>query len=240
MMHLIEFTAPTLQENLAFDEAMLEAADQWSAEEKSFPDSLRLWEMPQACVILGRGSKIDEANADRCRVDGVPILRRCSGGASVVAGPGCLMYSLVLSLERQPELREIDKAHRIVMGRMAVAVQSLVTDVELHGTCDLTIRMQKISGNAVRYKRHAVLYHGTLLYDFPLEWISRYLAIPPRMPDYRQRRNHADFVRNVACDGSLLRQALIKVWDATGDWLSHPARTDIMRWEQHLLQNKYS
>ena len=33
---------------------------------------------------------------DRARQHGIPILRRISGGASVVVAPGCLLYNLVI------------------------------------------------------------------------------------------------------------------------------------------------
>ncbi len=35
---------------------------------------------------------------------GIPVLRRASGGAAIVIGPGCLMYALVLSYELRPSL----------------------------------------------------------------------------------------------------------------------------------------
>ncbi len=59
---------------------------------------LRLWESPQTMVIVGSSTRVaDEVNLDACRRMRVPVLRRPSGGAPIVAGPGCLMYAVVLS-----------------------------------------------------------------------------------------------------------------------------------------------
>ena len=65
------------------------------------------------------------------------MIRRTSGGATIVTGPGCLMYALVLSYDLRPELRSIDAAHRFVFTRLATALQSLVPTVQRCGTSNL-------------------------------------------------------------------------------------------------------
>ncbi len=147
-MLLIDYSLDTPEANLAFDEAMIESA--------SSHEALRLWEMPQVCVVMGRGSKEFEVDQDACQRDAVPVLRRCSGGASVVAGPGCLMYSLLFSLDQRPLLRSIDAAHRFVMGRLSTVFASLDPRITHQGSCDLTIEHRKFSGtrsviNAIGY-----------------------------------------------------------------------------------------
>src|SRR5438067_2221926 len=80
-MQLLDLTLPTPAENLALDEALLEAAE---AGELT-GDILRLWEMPQVAVILGRSSRAsDEVDLAAAEAANVPVLRRSSGGAAVV------------------------------------------------------------------------------------------------------------------------------------------------------------
>ena len=81
--------------------------------------------------------------------------------------------------------------------------------------CDLAIGDLKFSGNALRCKRNFFLYHGTVLYDFPLDRISRYLQTPPRQPDYRRGRSHQEFVRNFPSDAVAIRKAIRDAWLAT-------------------------
>jgi len=255
-MLLIDYSLETPQANLAFDEAMIESVDPtlfWqdlsndlsNSQCDSAPndpldmEALRLWEMPSKCVVMGRGSKALEVNEIACKEAAIPLLRRCSGGASIVAGPGCLMYSLLLSLEHRPFLRGIDVAHQWVMERIGKAVKTVVPEISLQGTCDLTLNDRKFSGNAVRYKRDWLLYHGTLLYDFDVSSVARYLNMPPRQPAYRESRAHDDFLVNLECNSTALRQALSLAWQADQHWRSHRHSTKLMNTYSRILEMKY-
>jgi len=211
-MRYLDLTLPTPAENLALDEAFLVEAEACGEP----LETLRLWEPRSLMVVVGRSSKIAvEVRAEACRQEGIPILRRTSGGTAVVTGPGCMMYALVLSIKTRPGLRVIDQAHRFVLGRLAQAFQPLVPGVECRGISDLAVGERKFSGNSLRVKRDYVLYHGTLLYDFRLEWIDRLLAIPPRQPAYRASRTHGAFVANLPISAAQLRDALRAAWQAT-------------------------
>src|SRR5436189_5062888 len=86
---LLDFTAPTLNENLALDEALLLAAEAGKRGEV-----LRFWEWPMPAVVLGAGGSLTiDVNEQACQVDGVPIHRRASGGGTVLLGRGCLLFS---------------------------------------------------------------------------------------------------------------------------------------------------
>jgi lipoate-protein ligase A len=102
---LLDLTLPTAAENLALDEALLDEAEAAGGSQ----ELLRLWEPQQTLVVVGRGSQLaHEVDLAACRRDGVPVLRRSSGGAAIVSGRGCLMYAVVLSQTLRPELRSID------------------------------------------------------------------------------------------------------------------------------------
>ena len=209
MMKLLDLSLPTPAENLALDEALLEEAETQASGE----ETLRIWEPAQPFVVLGRSSRTaQEANLELCRQRQIPVLRRSSGGAAIVTGPGCLMYAVVLSYEQRPALRMIERAHQFVLGVTVTALQRLAPDVRMLGTSDLTRRQAKFSGNSLRCKRNYFLYHGTLLYDFPLQLLSDCLGTPPRQPDYRQQRDHATFVQNFPATADQLRAALPAAW----------------------------
>lgn len=203
-MRLLTVELSTLADNLALDEAMLESV---SAE----GDTFRLWEVQRPSVVLGRASRIDmEVEEEFCRQNDVPIVRRCSGGLSVVVMKGCLLYSVVLRLAEHPDLRVIDRAHAYVLDRVARAIRTLDVPVVRDGTSDLTLHGQKFSGNSLRCKQDGILYHGTLLVDAPLELIARCLKMPPRQPEYRRARSHDDFLVNLHLPMDALRAALIQ------------------------------
>lgn len=204
-MKLLELTLPTPAANLALDEALLDAAE---AGELA-GEVLRFWESPQLAVVVGRSSRVaEEVDLAACREANVPVLRRASGGAAVVIGPGCLMYGVVLDYRGREHLRQIDQAHRHVLGSLQTALCPLVPQLAQLGTSDLAIDGRKCSGNSLRCKRDHLLYHGTLLYGFDLSQIGRLLRAPPRQPAYRAGRDHGDFVTNVPLSAMCLRQAI--------------------------------
>ena len=219
-MYFLNHTCPTVAEDLALDEALLDYVEQTAAareaglgEGAAPPEFLRLWEARRTAVVLGRSSSLDgEADLPACRAAGVEVLRRTSGGAAIVAGPGSLMYAVVLSYDRRPELRSLDEAHRFVLETTLAAIAPIARGARRRGTSDLALGELKFSGNSVRCKRRHLLYHGTLLYDFDLPLVSRALKMPPRQPDYRQGRSHGEFIRNLSTTADELRRALIATW----------------------------
>ncbi|HET6882710.1 MAG TPA: lipoate--protein ligase family protein [Pirellulales bacterium] len=231
-LRLLELTLPTPEENLALDEALLDEAEA-SGEPR---ETLRLWEPAGPLVVVGRSSQLAaEVQEERCRELAIPILRRSSGGAAIVTGPGCLMYALVLSLEIRPALRAIDAAHHFVLGAIAGALQRQGVAAEHRGTSDLTLGNRKFSGNSVRVRREHLLYHGTLLYDFPLERIADCLRMPPRQPDYRDGRVHEQFVTNLPLSRDTLRHALVEAWPLEGTYAHWPHKRVAA-----LVASKYS
>ncbi|MFN0020733.1 MAG: biotin/lipoate A/B protein ligase family protein [Pirellulaceae bacterium] len=223
-MLLLDLTLPTPEENLALDEALLD-----SAEESDSPtEVLRFWESVRPVVVLGRSSKAaQEARLDECHSAGVPILRRCSGGAAIVAGPGCLMYAVVLSYELRPELRSLDVAHCFVLSRLRDALLPLAAGVQIRGTSDLALGDQKFSGNSLRCKRNHLLYHGTLLYNFDLTLVEKYLGTAPRQPAYRKERAHGQFVTNTSLSPAAMKQAVVTALGAF---------QTLTNWPQELLR----
>jgi lipoate-protein ligase A len=190
----------TLAMQLAIDEALLIDCEELQSQEEP-REWLRIWEFDTPVVVLGRSSKIDqEVNRVYCQREQIPVFRRCSGGASIVAGQGCLIYSLVLSFDARPMVQKLDGAHRFVMSQLLQAVRRQRADVTMQGTCDLTWNDRKFSGNSARIARKHLLYHGTILYDADVSLITRCLAPPPRQPEYRHERPHDQFVTNLSID----------------------------------------
>lgn len=230
-MRFLDLTLPTPEENLALDEALLAEAEAAGAP----LETLRLWEPTAPLVVIGRSSHVEsEVWQERCRQENIPVLRRTSGGAAIVTGPGCLMYALVLSLETRPALRAIDLAHQAVLGALADGLRARGLTVEHCGTSDLALDGRKFSGNSLRVRREYLLYHGTLLYNFPLALIATCLKAPPRQPDYRAGRSHDTFVVNLPLSAAELRAAVMAGWP-----IDEPAHTWPHDRVRALVQEKY-
>jgi lipoate-protein ligase A len=229
-MRYLDGALPTLAENLALDEALL-----LSAEIRRAAETLRIWEWPAPAVVLGAGCRLaEDVDEAACLADGVPILRRSSGGGTVVLGSGCLLFSLILSYNRSPLLREIHSSYCYILGRIRDALADLLPGITCAGTSDLAAHGMKFSGNAQQRKRGYLLHHGTLLYGFDLPLMSRYLRAPARQPDYRARREHQTFVRNLPAEAADLKRRLCRAWDATS-----PSDTWPREQVQQLVHEKY-
>jgi len=193
-------------------------------------ETLRFWEPAENMAVVGRSSYVDaEVHQDACRELGIPVFRRISGGAAIVTGPGCLMYAVVLSYQNYPGLSVVKQAHAFVLETLANALSTILPSpfgrgaggegpvgaaVHYCGTSDLALDGMKFSGNSMRCRKRHLLYHGTILYNFPLELISRCLKIPPRMPDYRNARDHETFVANLPVPAEDIKRALLSAWNA--------------------------
>lgn len=209
-MFFCEVSFASAAEDLAYDEALLEHAE-GNSKELEF---LRIWEPVETFVVLGRSSRVaEEVDLAACHERGIPVFRRCSGGASIVTGPGCLMYAVVLSYEKRPQLHMISEAHRFVLETLVDGLQAVVPEVRYQGTSDLTIGNCKFSGNSLRCKKSHLLYHGTLMYDFPVDTVSACLRSPPRQPEYRDGREHAEFIRNLPVARDAIVESLISAWN---------------------------
>ena len=210
-LQLHDFPLPTPAENLAGDEALLNAC------EANGGAALRFWESPVPFVVVGYGNEIvREVNVSACAADGVPVLRRCSGGGTVLQGPGCLNYALVLDLASDAALASVAGANRFILHRVTAALAGLLGEpVERCGDTDLVWRGRKFSGNAQRRRRTHLLFHGTLLLGFDLALVAKYLPPPSREPDYRQARPHGEFIANLPLPARAVKAALAAAWQAS-------------------------
>ncbi len=228
-MHYLDRTLDSPTANLALDEALLDQC------EEGGPEALRFWESPEYFVVLGYANQVEtEVNVPTCLARNVPILRRCSGGGTVLQGPGCLNYLLVLNFENNPQLQTIPGANCYIMQRNAEALRAAFgLDAEVCGITDLAVGALKFSGNAQRRKRRALIFHGTFLLTFNLQLVSELLRSPSKEPEYRAGRSHGNFITNLHVDAALIKKGLRTAWGANDELRDIPDITT-------LMQEKYS
>jgi lipoate-protein ligase A len=206
----LDATSPHATENLARDIALLDETDVDAARA-----ALCVWESSSYVVVAGRSNVVEqEVDLSACVADGVPVLRRASGGGAVVIGPGCLCFSLALPIPHATSSLGISGVTRAVMRRLAQGLSTAGVPVAVQGVSDLVIGDLKFCGNAQRWRRRAFLHHGTILYDFDLARISRYLREPARQPEYRRGRSHHEFVTNLNRSRAELIDRLRETWNA--------------------------
>jgi lipoate-protein ligase A len=214
-MELLDLTLPSPAENLACDEVLLDVAEAGDGEEV-----LRFWEPRGHFVVVGYANKVaTEVNIAACEARGIPVLRRCSGGGTVVQGPGCLNYTLVLRITADGPLHNIGVANQFIMRQNRAAIATLnpqpsTLNVAIRGHTDLAISERKFSGNSQRRRKHFLLFHGTFLLNFDLALVSKLLPMPSKQPDYRESRAHTEFLTNLNVPANEVKTALQRAWKA--------------------------
>lgn len=209
-MKCLDLTLPEPAANLALDEALLDACEEGGDE------ALRFWEPQHYFVVVGYSNHVaTEVNVAACRRERIGIYRRCSGGGTVLQGPGCLNYTLVIRIDGNDAVQNITSANQHIMGHHRSAMSALAgRPVRLAGHTDLSLGGLKFSGNAQRRKRHALIFHGTFLLNFDLTLIEKLLPMPSRQPDYRENRPHGQFVMNLGLPADSVKTILRLTWSA--------------------------
>jgi len=231
-MRYIDLTLSSPHHNLAFDEALLDLC-----EEGFNHEILRFWEPREYFIVLGYSNKYrSEVNLPICQESGVPILRRSSGGGTVLQGAGCLNYSLILKVQNSHSLSNITHTNSFIMEFHKEALSAIAErNVKVQGTSDLAIDTLKFSGNAQRRKKNFLLFHGTFLLDFDIALVEKLLSMPSKQPEYRQGRSHQDFLTNLNLPSYIIKDALRKSWNAMETLQEIPTQRT-----EELVEKKYS
>ncbi len=230
-MQLCDLTLPTPEENLACDEVLLDTCEAGESDE-----ILRFWAADRHFVVVGYANKVaTEVNREYCEMNDIPILRRCSGGGTVLQGPGCLNYSLVLRAGSSGPLASIRGTNEYVLARNQQALAAVLGKaVELQGHTDLAVGGLKFSGNAQRRRQRSLLFHGSFLLSADIKLMEKVLPLPFKQPEYRGNRSHLDFLINLEVPAEAIKAALARAWSAANPIGSVPVE-QIRR----LAQEKY-
>ncbi len=209
-LEIVISSPAAVYENLAIDEAMLQTA---AAERRSI---VRLWWGGPPTVVVGHSEKLEEvADLEVCERLGVPVLRRRTGGGTVLQTADVLNYSLTAPAAPLLDVRVVfTLGARLLVKSLA----KLGLAAAMQGVSDVAVGDRKISGNAQARRRGGVLLHGTLLRDLDLDLVDACLRHPPREPDYRRGRCHRDFLTTLRGEGVEASHAEVQTAVAAAAW----------------------
>ena len=163
MRLIVDLAAAAPALGLAVDEALFESVRDESV------GVLRFW-VNERSVIIGRSQGIAaEVDLSRARSEGIPVLRRISGGGAVYHYPGNLNVSVILGPE--DEAGSVKDVFLRLGDAIRVGLASLSLLLDVSGN-RLLIAGRKLGGAAQARRRSCVLYHTTLLVrpaDRPIE-----------------------------------------------------------------------
>lgn len=136
----------------------------------------------------------------------VRLCKRRGGGGAVLLGPHSLC--LAMRAPRQNGLGPLDYFGRF-NGRL-IQIITNVTGITLApmGISDLAYGDRKVVGSSLYLSREWALYLASVLIKAPADLFDDLLKHPTREPDYRQGRNHRDFITDLAALHQNLKPAL--------------------------------
>lgn len=173
----LELRAPVV--NIALEEAIGRSVASGTA-----PPTLRFWRNESAAIIGRSQSAGEELDLTRCRELDLPVVRRPSGGGTVLHHSNNLNYSLYLPEAGSGGVRE----ESIRLSRpVASALESLGIPVRVKAN-GLFAGREKIGGTA-QSRRWGLLHHGTLLLEDGEVMRSMEKLLRAQQADYEQM-NH--------------------------------------------------
>lgn len=124
----------------------------------------------ETSVVIGRfQNPWLECNVAKMQADGIPLVRRQSGGGTVYHDLGNTNYSFI----SPKELYDVDLNYAVLLR----ALKSLGVDAERTERNDLYLKGRKFSGSAFKKTAYKTIHHGTLLHRADSELLREYLKI---------------------------------------------------------------
>jgi len=122
-------------------------------------DCFMLWINNPSVIVGKHQNAFAEVNATYIRENGIPVIRRITGGGTVFHDPGNLNFSFISRGEKD-KLVDFRKFTQPIIDYLV----SLGVPARFEGKNDIRVNGLKVSGNAEHVYRDKVLHHGTLLY----------------------------------------------------------------------------
>lgn len=161
---------PTSQ---AIDEAILRArvAD-------IVPNTLHLYRRKSPTVSIGYFQNIEDVvDLEYCRLKGIEIVHRISGGGAIYTDSNCLEYAVVVNLQNEAIPKDTIESFKVICAAIIKALGWLGIDATYKPINDILVKGRKISGSAQKRRGHILLQHGTLLVDTNFEHLTKSLKV---------------------------------------------------------------
>ncbi|SHI14361.1 lipoate-protein ligase A [Sporobacter termitidis DSM 10068] len=161
-------------ESTSTDPAFNLALEQYAFDTLSKNDELfMLWQNCDSVIVGLHQNTAEEINRAYIDQNGIPVVRRLSGGGAVFHDLGNLNYTIITNAQDAGRLDFHQSCRPIVEALAGLGVYA-----EANGRNDISVGGRKFSGNA-RYLRYGrLMHHGTILFDTDFERMSEALHVP--------------------------------------------------------------
>nr|GMC54505.1 putative lipoate-protein ligase A isoform X1 [Ipomoea batatas]GMC55311.1 putative lipoate-protein ligase A isoform X1 [Ipomoea batatas] len=140
--------------------------------------------------ISGNPTELLEVNS--VLRDKIPVIKRFTGGGTVIVDHGTIFATFICNKDDVPSVQPYP--------RPIMSWSSLLYSKVFQGVGDFYLRENdyvfgdhKFGGNAQSITKNRWIHHTSFLWDFEVSNMA-YLSLPKKAPDYRQARDHLDFI----------------------------------------------
>ncbi len=175
------------QKNTSLEEILLLENRLLKEEEDSF---LLFYEIDEKAIVLGTSNKETEhLNEKLLKEKPLKVLRRKTGGGSVVVDNNTLFVTFII----EKKALNFNFPEELFAWSEKFYTKAFQLKDFCYKERDYLIGNKKCGGNAQYLTKNKWLHQTSFLWDFDLAMMD-YLSYPPKVPSYRENRNHRDFL----------------------------------------------
>lgn len=181
-LYLLQLQGCPIFQQLQLEEALLRADQRnWCLLNEGTPPA----------IVMGISGKVEELiDPFRLKEKALPIIRRFSGGGTVVVDENTFFSTLIFNQEDA----EIPCCSKKILNWTQSLYHPVFEDLDFQiKENDYALGNKKFGGNAQYIRRGRWLHHSSLLWDYDPEKMN-YLLLPPKIPAYRNKRDHGEFL----------------------------------------------
>ncbi|KAL2230462.1 uncharacterized protein LOC105172155 isoform X2 [Sesamum indicum] len=144
-------------------------------------------------VVMGVSGKAEELlEIDSVLRDEIPVIRRFTGGGTVIVDQGTIFVTFICNKDAFPDLQSYPQPIMSWSSLLYKKVFQGIGDFSLREN-DYVLGDRKFGGNAQSITKNRWVHHTSFLWEYEVSNMG-YLKLPKRAPNYRQARDHLDFI----------------------------------------------
>lgn len=182
-LHLVRLSGTPILQQLQWEEALLRADKRnWCLLNRGTPPA----------IVVGISGQLEKLiHKEKWKEAPIPIIRRFSGGGTVVVNEETLFVTLICQSDALP----IPPFPHPIMQWTADTLYAPLFPKKpfLLQENDYVFGEKKWGGNAQSIIKGRWLHHSSLLWDYKRAMMD-YLLPPPKTPAYRKERTHTEFL----------------------------------------------
>ncbi|GFY84902.1 biotin/lipoate A/B protein ligase family [Actinidia rufa] len=185
LMNLVRFKGVPILKQLHLEERLLRtSSDNWCIVNNG---------TNAPTIVMGLSGKPSELlEVGSVLQDEVPVIKRFTGGGTVIVDPGTIFVTLICNRDSVPGVQPYPRSIMHWSGLLYNEVFEGFRDFRLHEN-DYVFGNRKFGGNAQSITRKRWIHHTSFLWDFEARNMA-YLKLPQKAPEYRLARSHMEFV----------------------------------------------